>query len=138
MLCDSVVRLCTLGSDKAPDQIDLHNRRRLSVRNHRVHPVFPDYFTPLVRRGATFPRFLPAEDDDDLRFIIVQVVSEVYPSARIAAHTPRQGCPDDFKKNAANLVISNHSMPVMDGPASVRHFRERSLDLPIVMVLGSP
>ncbi len=79
-----------------------------------------------------------AEDDHELRFIIVHVLSQAFPSARIAAFANGKDALDDFDQNGANFVVSNHSMPVMDGPTFVRRLRERSDALPILMVSGSP
>ena len=83
-------------------------------------------------------RFVIAEDDHDLRFIITHILAEVFPAAQVAAFANGQDALQDFDENGAHLVVSNHSMPIMDGPTFVRYLRERSSDLPILMVSGSP
>ena len=95
-------------------------------------------FSPIIPDGSGFVRFLIAEDEHDLRFIIGHLLSEAYPSARIASFANGKDALEDFDRNGAHLVVSNHSMPVMDGPTLVRRLRERSGDLPILMVSGSP
>lgn len=83
-------------------------------------------------------RIVVAEDDDELRFIIEHLLSQAYPAAQIAAFANGKDALDDFDEVPAQLVVSNHAMPVMDGPTFVRHLRQRSADLPILMVSGSP
>ena len=86
--------------------------------------------------GAT--RFVIAEDDDDLRYIIVHILGQSFPFARISAFANGKEALDDFDAHGACLVISNHNMPIMDGPTFVRHLRRRTETLPILMVSGSP
>jgi two-component system chemotaxis response regulator CheY len=88
--------------------------------------------------GPTALRILIAEDDPDLRYIIKYMLTKAYPSAKIAAFSNGKEALEDFDANGAQLVVSNHDMPVMDGPTFVRHLRQRSADMPILMVSGSP
>lgn len=108
---------------------------RYAVHYFHVHP------SPLVRPSAPAPSrlsFLVAEDDDELRFIIVRLLQEEFPGARVVAYDNGRNALQDFDLNGACLVVSNHSMPEMDGPTFVRHLRQRSSLLPILMVSGSP
>ena len=79
-----------------------------------------------------------AEDDADLRFILEHLLSRAFPLAEVAVFANGREALRDFDRHGADLVVSNHSMPVMDGPTFVRRLRERSLDLPILMVSDSP
>ena len=79
-----------------------------------------------------------AEDDADLRFILKHLLAEAFPLAEIAVFANGRDALRDFDRHGADLVVSNHSMPVMDGPTFVRRLRERSSDLPILMVSDSP
>ncbi len=79
-----------------------------------------------------------AEDDADLRFILEHLLSEAFPLAEVAVFANGRDALRDFDRHGADLVVSNHSMPVMDGPTFVRLLRERSADLPILMVSDSP
>ena len=88
--------------------------------------------------GFALVRFVVAEDDPDLRFILEHVLSEGFSLAEVAVFPNGRDALRDFNKHGADLVVSNHSMPVMDGPTFVRHLRERSAALPILMVSDSP
>ncbi len=79
-----------------------------------------------------------AEDDADLRFILEHLLSEAFPLAEVAVFANGRDALRDFDRHGADLVVSNHSMPVMDGPTFVRRLRQRSADLPILMVSDSP
>ena len=92
----------------------------------------------LVSRDPAELLFLVAEDDDELRFVIVHLLREAFPRSRVMAHANGQDALQDFDAHGAHLVVSNHSMPVMDGPTFVRQLRLRSSSLPILMVSGSP
>ena len=102
---------------------------------HSLTSVWP---VGLVSDPLATLRFLIAEDDDELRFIIVHLLQNEFPQAQIAAHANGRDALHDFDRNGARLVVSNHSMPVMDGPTFVRQLRIRSSSLPILMVSGSP
>ena len=88
--------------------------------------------------GLALLRFVVAEDDADLRFILDHVLSEGFPLAEVAVFANGRDALRDFDQHGADLVVSNHSMPLMDGPTFVRHLRERSAALPILMVSDSP
>lgn len=98
-------------------------------KNHSGHQVSP---------GFALLRFVVAEDDPDLRFVLYHLLSEAFPVAQVAVFANGREALRDFDQHGADLVISNHSMPVMDGPTFVQHLRERSADLPILMVSDSP
>lgn len=102
---------------------------------HSVTSVRP---SGLVSSRPVTLSFLVAEDDDELRFVIVHLLQEKFPQARIAAYANGRDALGDYDANGARLVVSNHSMPVMDGPTFVRQLRLRSSSLPILMVSGSP
>ncbi len=79
-----------------------------------------------------------AEDDADLRFILEHLLAQAFPLAEVAVFANGRDALRDFDRHGADLVVSNHSMPVMDGPTFVRRLRERSAELPILMVSDSP
>ena len=91
-----------------------------------------------VLPGFALLRLVVAEDDADLRFILEHLLSEAFPLAEVAVFVNGRDALRDFDRHGADLVVSNHSMPVMDGPTFVRHLRARSTDLPILMVSDSP
>ncbi len=98
-------------------------------KSHLGHQVLP---------GFALLRFVVAEDDVDLRFILDHLLSEAFPLAEVSVFANGRDALRDFDRHGADLVVSNHSMPVMDGPTFVRRLRERSTDLPILMVSDSP
>ena len=83
-------------------------------------------------------RFIIAEDDPDLRPILTHVLADAFPRARVVAYPNGKEALAEFDRAGADLVVSNHDMPVMNGPTFVRALRQRSATLPIVMVSGSP
>ncbi len=91
-----------------------------------------------VLPGFALLRFVVAEDDVDLRFILDHLLSEAFPLAEVAVFANGRDALRDFDRHGADLVVSNHSMPVMDGPTFVRRLRKRSAELPILMVSDSP
>ena len=91
-----------------------------------------------VLPGSVLLRFVVAEDDADLRFVLNHLLSGAFPLAEVAVFANGQEALRDFDRCGADLVVSNHSMPVMDGPTFVQRLRERSMDLPILMVSDSP
>ena len=98
-------------------------------KSHPGHQVLP---------GFALLRFVVAEDDADLRFVLDHLLSEAFPLAEVVVFANGREALRDFDRHGADLVVSNHSMPVMDGPTFVRRLRERSADLPILMVSDSP
>ncbi len=73
-----------------------------------------------------------------MRFIIERLLGEAFSESQIAAYANGKDALEDFDRHGACLVVSNHSMPVMDGPTFVSHLRERSASLPILIMSGSP
>ena len=111
----------------------------MSYSHNICLPPLPLY--PSDQRGtfhASPLRFVIAEDDDDLRFIVERLLGEAFSGSEIAAYANGKDALEDFDRHGACLVVSNHSMPVMDGPTFVSHLRERSASLPILMVSGTP
>ena len=82
--------------------------------------------------------FLIAEDDPDLRFIITDLLAAAFPDATITAFENGRDALEGFNRTGADFVVSNHSMPLMNGPDFVRAVRQRNAVIPILMVSGSP
>ena len=96
----------------------------------QVEGPAPLPYPPSVRT----PRFLVAEDDRHLRFVLTCLLGKTFPGARIAAGANGEESLAEFDRYGADVVVSDCSMPVMDGPTLVRHLRDRSSTLPILMV----
>ena len=133
------------GRSNRSEMLELHTgmgnalnkfvRRTVETRNFRVPKSLSDH---QELPGFTFVRFVVAEDDPDLRFVLDHVLSQAFPLAEVAVFPNGRDALRDFDRHGADLVVSNHSMPVMDGPTFVRRLRDRSLGLPILMVSDSP
>ena len=96
----------------------------------------PFHLQPLP--GFARLRIVVAEDDADLRFVLDHLLLEAFPLAEVAGFANGQKALRDFDRHGADLVISDHAMSVMDGPTFVRRLRQRSADLPILMISDSP
>ena len=103
-----------------------------------MHSLSPVRSFDFVAHHPAALSFLVAEDDDELRFVIVYLLQEAFPQAAVAAYPNGRDALRDFDARGATLVVSNHSMPVMNGPTFVHQLRRRSSSLPILMVSGSP
>ena len=114
------------------------NKFALRTVRKNINTVPKSHFGHQILPGFALLRFVVAEDDADLRFILEHLLSEAFPLAEVAVFANGRDALRDFDRHGADLVVSNHSMPVMDGPAFVRRLRERSIDLPILMVSDSP
>ena len=114
------------------------NKFALRTVRKNVNTVSKSHLGHQVLPGFALLRFVVAEDDADLRFILEHLLSQAFPLAEVAVFANGQDALRDFDRHGADLVVSNHSMPVMDGPTFVRRLRDRSADLPILMVSDSP
>jgi CheY-like chemotaxis protein len=84
------------------------------------------------------PQVLVVDDDTAIREILVQLTRDTVPEAQISAvHNGREALAD-LKLHGADLVITNFSMPVMDGPELVRELRAREFAAPVIMVSSNP
>ena len=77
-----------------------------------------------VSSDPAAPLFLVAEDEDDLRFVIVHLLREAFPRSQVMAHA-----------NGQDALLD---LPVMDGPTFVQQLRVRASSLPILMGSGCP
>lgn len=85
-----------------------------------------------------YPKVLIADDDDNVRNAIVSVVRNTLPSAVLTAVNNGKKALDIYRRQGADLVISNFFMPVMTGPDFVKTLREEKQNVPIIMVSGDP
>ena len=122
---------CATGTaDEYPDPLRSHHSH--------VHPYTLVRPSGLASSHPAALPFLIAEDDNALRLSTVQLLLTEFPGAPIVACANGRDALHEFDTHGARLVVSNHSMPVMDGPTFVRELRRRSSSLPILMVSGSP
>ena len=83
-------------------------------------------------------RFLLAEDDEGVRFVIEALILAAFPLAHVRGFANGRLALDDFARVGADLVVCDHDMPEMDGADLTRALRHLQPALPILMVSGSP
>ena len=77
-----------------------------------------------------------ADDEDGVRMVLVRYVAQVYPHATISALSDGLAALAAYDQHGADLVITNQSMPQMDGLRLIAALRSRSATVPILMVSG--
>ncbi len=88
---------------------------------------------------STFPtRFLLAEDDEDVGFVIEALILVAFPLAHVRGFAHGRLALDDFARTGADLVVCDHDMAEMDGADLTCALRTLQRALPILMVSGSP
>ena len=83
-------------------------------------------------------RFLLAEDDETVRFVIEALILAAFPLALVRGFANGRLALDDFTHSGADLVVCDHDMPEMDGADLTRALRHLQPALPILMVSGCP
>ena len=79
-----------------------------------------------------------ADDDTAIRSLIARVVVRTYPLVRISAVSDGLDALLLFQQMGADLVITNHHMPVLSGLSLTERLRVLSTTLPIIMVSAHP
>src|SRR5215213_8461073 len=75
-----------------------------------------------------------ADDDAAIRSLIVRVVVHTYPCAMTSAVSDGLDALGIYQQHGADLVITNHEMPVLSGLSLIERLRVLSATLPIIMV----
>ncbi len=75
-----------------------------------------------------------ADDDGAIRALIARVVVRTYPLVTISAVPDGLDALVIYQQRGADLVISNHEMPVLSGLSLIKRLRVLSATLPIIMV----
>ena len=89
----------------------------------------------------TMPRLLRiivADDHEWILQILIDVVRQTLPTAVIIATADGVQALSAYQNGGCDFLISNHSMPRMDGSGLVRAVREDAPTLPILMVSVRP
>jgi two-component system capsular synthesis sensor histidine kinase RcsC len=79
-----------------------------------------------------------AEDDMAVRTIVARVVARTYAAVAISATPDGLEAFNIYTQRGADLVISNHDMPLLSGLALIERLRILSATLPIVILSGNP
>ena len=84
---------------------------------------------------ATEPlRIIVADDHEWIRTILVEVVRQTLPTAEVVATGDGVHALAALRSGGCHFLVTNHSMPHMDGPALIRLARQEAPELPIAMV----
>lgn len=79
-----------------------------------------------------------ADDDASIRSLIARVVARTYDRVMISAVPDGLDALGIYQQHGADLVITNHEMPVLSGLSLIERLRVRSATLPIIMVSAHP
>ena len=79
-----------------------------------------------------------ADDDTAIRSLIARVVVRTYPLVMISAVSDGLDALLLYQQGGADLVITNHQMPVLSGLSLTERLRVLSATLPIIMVSAHP
>jgi CheY-like chemotaxis protein len=75
-----------------------------------------------------------ADDQPEMRGLLALVVGRTYPAVTISAVADGLDALQLFDQAGADLILSNHDMPRLDGIGLAQAIRARGAALPIVMV----
>ena len=79
-----------------------------------------------------------ADDDAAIRSLIARVVARTYDRVTISAVPDGLDALLIYQQGGADLVITNHQMPVLSGLSLIERLRVLSVALPIIMVSAHP
>lgn len=86
---------------------------------------------------ATHPRVLLVNDDEDALFLLRRSVSRALPDAEIALLRDAPSALDYFQTHHVDAIVTDNTMPEMDGLAFVRAVRRSNPRIPVLMVTNS-
>ena len=75
-----------------------------------------------------------ADDDASIRSLIARVVARTYATVTISSVSDGLDALAIYHQHGADLVITNHEMPVLSGLSLIERLRVLSATLPIIMV----
>jgi CheY-like chemotaxis protein len=79
-----------------------------------------------------------ADDDAAIRALIARVVARTYTRVTISAVPDGLDALLIYQQRGADLVITNHEMPILSGLSLIERLRVLSVTLPIIMVSAHP
>ena len=89
---------------------------------------------PLVRP----PRVIVADDQEWILQILGQVTRQTLPLAEVVQVVDGRQALEAYQNGRCDFLVTNHTMPNMDGLELIRAVRAQSPALPIVMVSVHP
>ena len=82
-------------------------------------------------------RVLLVNDDEDALFLLGRSVSRALPDAEIACLRDAVGALRYFEKHDVDLIVTDNTMPNMDGLTFVKAVRTHDQQIPVLMVTNS-
>lgn len=82
-------------------------------------------------------RILLVNDDDDALYLLGRSVMRALPDAEVALLRDGQAALDYVAKHHVDAIVTDCTMPVLDGLTLTRRVRERNPTIPILMVTNS-
>jgi CheY-like chemotaxis protein len=79
-----------------------------------------------------------ADDDAAIRSLVARIVVRTYDPVAISAVADGLDALIIYQQQGADLVITNHEMPVLSGLSLTERLRVLSATLPIIMISASP
>ena len=79
-------------------------------------------------------RVIVADDHEWIRAILVDVIHQTLPTAEVVETGDGLEALRAFRTGRCDFLVSNHSMPHLDGPSLVRRVRQEAPDLPILAI----
>lgn len=83
------------------------------------------------------PRILVVNDDDDALFLLGRSIRRAVPEAEVATLRDAVSALDYCEKHHVDAIVTDNTMPQMDGLTFVRRMRTRDTRIPILMVTNS-
>jgi CheY-like chemotaxis protein len=83
------------------------------------------------------PRVLLVNDDDDALFLIGRSIHRALPDAEVALLRDGQSALTYCQKHHIDAIVTDNTMPGMDGLTLARAVRQQNATVPILMVTNS-
>ena len=83
-------------------------------------------------------RIIVADDEEPVRLLVVRIVQRAYPGAEIIAAANGQSALEAYQQHGADAIITDQSMPIMDGLSLTHLLRARHATVPILLISGLP
>lgn len=75
-----------------------------------------------------------ADDDAAIRSLIARIIAHTYDRVMLSAVSDGLDALGIYQQHGADLIITNHEMPVLSGLSLIERLRALSPSLPIIMV----
>ena len=83
-------------------------------------------------------RLLIVDDDPNYAFLLGRILAHAFPMAEILNAPDGEAALHIYRQHGADLVITDHVMPYMDGPTLIRALLTMRASMPIIALSSSP